>query len=703
LKTAFWGAALGVAVLWPAKLAGPLDGAPLDSPLEAVLIGLALPALIWFHPQGLRTTAVRVLIVALLAWHAVTAVAVTQDGWCLRFTSPEPLFVDDLRVPHSWDVRADWRATVPRCSAVMSRGYSEIERFPAWFYNLPPNDLNQPAEPRHRPPEVTARLDLGGVLHVPEPGVLAIAIDDGVRLDVAIDGASINGDIVSGVPVPAGTHQVDIIGTLTGSHWRLMPSWNGRPLWSAAVATMQPPSALDLAIRPWARWIPALLISALVAGMVASIARVAATALIAAAVAAVVVLAMAATGRGAIMRLTPLVLLYAVLVPLPRRLQNVRGMMLLLGVPFLALFAVLGAPQAGVFTWYSSGDDWWNFQRYAYRIYLQGYWLEGGERTFWFQPLYRWIAGALHLAFGDSSVGELFWDAAGTFICAVFAFQMARVVAGFRWGIAAAVMVLAVLTLGPAWYLFGRGLSEISSAGFLYAAALFAMRGRQGHVLSIAAAGLLAVLAFYTRLNSLPMVIALLTLAWPPWQPIASIRKPAALARTVARPLLAGLIAAIAIGLVLFTARTYYYTGVFNMFEGTQAGHLSVWQVPDGGGSIAGNVLGSLGVVLTMSDPPKADVRALPIVIGVLAAIGGLAGIARLRQLPLSAVALCLAGLSGALVARGTAYPGRFSVQLVPVASALTIAAVALVCRGASATYTARLRRQIAADPKAAS
>ena len=35
-----------------------------------------------------------------------------------------------------------------------------------------------------------------------------------------------------------------------------------------------------------------------------------------------------------------------------------------------------------------------------------------GSRTFWFQPLYRWIAGLLHLVFGDSSVGERFWDGA---------------------------------------------------------------------------------------------------------------------------------------------------------------------------------------------------------------------------------------------------------------------------------------------------
>ena len=92
--------------------------------------------------------------------------------------------------------------------------------------------------------------------------------------------------------------------------------------------------------------------------------------------------------------------------------------------------------------WYTSGDDWWMFQRYAYRIYLQGYWLEGGEPSFWFQPFYRWIAGALHMVFGDSSVGELFWDGACALAGALFAFHVARVVAGFRWGVAAAMLTL---------------------------------------------------------------------------------------------------------------------------------------------------------------------------------------------------------------------------------------------------------------------
>ncbi len=49
------------------------------------------------------------------------------------------------------------------------------------------------------------------------------------------------------------------------------------------------------------------------------------------------------------------------------------------------------SPQVGIFTWYSSGDDWWMFQRFAYRIFMQGYWLEGGRARSGFS---RSIAGS---------------------------------------------------------------------------------------------------------------------------------------------------------------------------------------------------------------------------------------------------------------------------------------------------------------------
>ena len=86
-------------------------------------------------------------------------------------------------------------------------------------------------------------------------------------------------------------------------------------------------------------------------------------------------------------------------------------------------------------------------------------------------------------------------------------------------------------------------------------------------------------------------------------------------------------------------------------------------------------------MVLTMSDPPSLDARALPIVAGVAAALLGMAGVAPFRRLPMNAVLLCLSGLVGSLVSRGTAYPGRFTVHLIPVAVTLAMCALALFIR----------------------
>jgi hypothetical protein len=681
LITALWAAILGAAVLWPARLAGPLDGVPLDAPLEAVLIGLALPALVSSRWSILRNRTFQVVVGVLLLWKAATTVVLAQDGWCLRFTSPVPLFVNQERVPHSWDARADWRSDVPRCSAVMTHGYDGLERFPVWFYNLPPNNFNHPAQPADRPPNVTLRLDLDGYLENSQPGLFSIATDEDVHVTVDVDGADVTDAIAAGIRLAPGRHRVAIAGELVKNRWRLVPLWNGENLWSATVATMAPPSVLDRWLRPWGRYLTVVLVLALVGLAAWSVATSVNSVLLLgvslslSAAAAVV----AWTGRVPLMRAVPLLLAAAVFLRWPRRSQNLAGFFLAIGVPFLVVFAVRGIPEAGLVTLYSSGDDWWMFQRFAYRIFMEGYWLEGGQTTFWFQPLYRWIAGALHMLFGDSSVGELFWDAGCVLVSACFAFHVTKVVAGFRWGVVAGSVVLAVLTLGPPWYLLGRGLSEISSMGFVYAGALFAMRGRHGSWPHILMAGAMALLAFFTRLNNLPMALAVALFAWPPRQPVADLFRPRRLFARVSLPTLAGVASVMALGLALFAARTWYYTGELNILAGTQAGALRAWQTTTEGLTPVENVVGSILMVLTMNDPPRLDVRALPLVVGVVSVLFAVAGVRPFNRLPFALVGLCLAGMSGAFVARGSAYPGRFSVHLIPAAVALAACACALV------------------------
>ena len=50
-----WGLALVAAVVWPGRIIGPLDGAPFDVPLSALVLGVMLPAL-WVFVTSLKLT-----------------------------------------------------------------------------------------------------------------------------------------------------------------------------------------------------------------------------------------------------------------------------------------------------------------------------------------------------------------------------------------------------------------------------------------------------------------------------------------------------------------------------------------------------------------------------------------------------------------------------------------------------------------------
>lgn len=665
-------------MLWPSRLAGPLDGVPLDGRLDALLIGLALPTLLVIDRRALRHIAVRALIVALLIWKAALVVIAVPDGWCVTFTSPRPLFVDGVTVPHTWDVRADWRSQVPRCSAVMTRGYPHTDLFPVWFYNLPPNNFEDQSTAAERPPLSRLAMRVAGALQVRGDGVFRVDTAEGVRLSATIDGRDVTGsELASGLQLAAGAHDVTLIGDLSGDQWRLVPTWNGDSLWHAAVATLVPARAIDLWLRPWGAWLQATLVLALIglaAWRLAAVIRDGRTALVSLSAA---LAAVASAASVAAMRMLPVLLAMTAFVRFPRRLHNLRGAQLLIGLPFLVLLAARGYDDIGRAIWYSVGDDWWMFQRYAYRIYLQGYWLEGGEPVFWFQPLYRWIAGALHLLFGDSSVGEMFWDGAFALAGAMFAFRIVRVAVGFQAGLLAAALTLVLFTVGPGWYLFGRGLSEITSAGLIYSAALFAMRGRRDWRWMLAA-GVCLAMGVFTRLNNLPFALAVAAFSLPIRQPAGEWWRWRIWWPRCSQHVLWGSVGALVCAALLFGARTYYFTGHFNPLAGTQASARSVWQTSAAGETPIENATNSVLMVITMTDPPRIEPRAVPLVLAIAGSVLGLLGIGRFARLPLNVVLLCLAGIAGAFVARGSAYPGRFSIHLLPLAAALTVCIGAL-------------------------
>ena len=63
-----WVIFTALALWWPSRVSGPLDGVPLDRVDDAILLGVVFPALCWFHRSFLNDRRARALVVALLAW-----------------------------------------------------------------------------------------------------------------------------------------------------------------------------------------------------------------------------------------------------------------------------------------------------------------------------------------------------------------------------------------------------------------------------------------------------------------------------------------------------------------------------------------------------------------------------------------------------------------------------------------------------------
>jgi hypothetical protein len=612
----------------------------------------------------LRTRLARALILAIVAARAADSLLLVQDGWCVRFDPARPYVKDSTGAPHAWDLRADWRSRDPVCSAIMTRPYREFAEFPAWFFNLPPDNDSWP-EALDRPPEATVTMTVHGFVSTTSQGRLRIEQGPQAPTEIIVDGHQASAEDA----LAAGIHTVDVRTTLTGTRWRFVPTWDDGEPWSSHALTVARPSRIDTFVRQWLDWVPsALVVSLLLAWTSWAAWRLFDTPAFAWVIGAAAALALLVLRDRADLARTAMIALAAgAFVPVPSRLRNWRGAVLLVGVPWMAFIVASASAAIGRFIIYEWGNDFWSFQRFAYRIVMQGYWLEGGSPTFWFQPLYRWIAGLLHAVFGDSSAGEWYWDGACLLVGATFAWRAVTRTAGFRWGVIAAVLALTTFLWGTAQYLIGRGLGEISSAGLLSAAALWAMRARDTGWRAAFAAGVLGTLGFYARLNNLPMALGTVIFAIDWRRPLRHWREAAIV------------LGVMAVGVCVFAWRTWHYTGVFSVFYGTQRDLLAIWQPEMSIGTVASRMVSSVLMVLTVNDPPRFDIFALPVLIGAAASVPIALRLWRFRAVPPELAWFFFASIAGAFVARGSAYAGRFSVHVIPVSCALTVSAAAAV------------------------
>ena len=122
------------------------------------------------------------------------------------------------------------------------------------------------------------------------------------------------------------------------------------------------------------------------------------------------------------------------------------------------------------------------------------------------------------------------------------------------------------------------------------------------------------------------MVCAIVVFAIPTRQPVFGVWRPSTWSRHASRHVVVlAVLGGVAVAMWLFTWRTWYYTGFLDMFYGTQAADRAVWKAGEPVLHGVGHVISSVMMVITMNDPPAFDVRSLPIIGGLLAALGGAA------------------------------------------------------------------------------
>ena len=659
------------ALWWPGRLTGIFDGAPLDSAPDAIVLGLILPVLLAALPTVGRDRRVQIVVMALLAWKMLSFVALTQDGLCARVIPLRPVLHSTSGALKNWDLRTDWLTADPRCTAITDRPYVDERLFPLWL----PFSFSAAASES----TAIAQLTMSGTVIAKQAGELRLWTSPTVDARLSVDGKPARAD---GEPVTAGEHHLLIDARVSGSNWILAPLWNGRNLFASMTATVAPPSALDAIVRPWGNLIAfALVVALLVLTLQRTCEEIREWRMLgwigASAMGGVLLVAVV---PGRVWHYALLLLFTACAIGVPDRLRTLRGAFLLLAPAWLAMVILDTYYDQGFgrMDAIAAGNDWWTFQIAAYRIYMEGYWLEAGEPTFWYQPFYRWIAGALHMVFGHSQVGENYWDALAILVMALFSFEAVRTVRGFTWGCAAGVLALVAMVSGPGYIFIGRGLSEISSAAFIYLAAIVLICARDRRTMRpVVVAGCLAILGVWTRLNNLPMALAIVVFAWPLSEPASMVWRPRSwLSRVWVAPVIV-VPALIALGMVLFALRTWYYTGVFSIFYGTQAGTLAVWRSGMTFGNVARNMIDSVMMVATTTDPPAYHNGALPILAGAALSVAALSGLGVVGRLPFALIAFTLGAFSSALVARGNAYPGRFSIHVIGATVAVVMCALA--------------------------
>jgi len=165
--------------------------------------------------------------------------------------------------------------------------------------------------------------------------------------------------------------------------------------------------------------------------------------------------------------------------------------------------------QAGMFFPCDDLSDSLTYQVFAREIWVEGdWWHAAGEPVFFYQPGYRYIAGALHAVFGQSSLAQNILELWGILMTCAAMGAIGRWAGLGAMAIAAARFFYITLLFGPHFIAHvGLGMQELTANLFLFG--VMTLIARSGAIpWRMAAAGLLAVAAFWLRFDRLGVLAA---------------------------------------------------------------------------------------------------------------------------------------------------------------------------------------------------
>jgi hypothetical protein len=167
--------------------------------------------------------------------------------------------------------------------------------------------------------------------------------------------------------------------------------------------------------------------------------------------------------------------------------------------------------QIQTFKWYTIGDDWQTYQQFARSIFLDADWINWGETSMVYQPLYRFFVGIFHVLFGQSSFAQNMFDVWCILGMAYLVFQILELFKLNPYISSSASVFLVFIMLKPGMNRFvGSGLQEITAAFFLVLCFYFIIK----HLHSINSskylnyAGLASIIAIWLRVEHLIAIAA---------------------------------------------------------------------------------------------------------------------------------------------------------------------------------------------------